>query len=271
MSGGAQSAGEQAGDETEDLAHLMSRGFEPVQRREWFMVGLAVADVFLLVARDAYGALAPETVRQAVYVVDLAVVLVFGAEFVVRAMRASNFILYARSHWYDVVGLVPIAHPALRAFRLVRLLRMYTVATFPLEADRTHLWEWALLRGLIRKYRAILVEEITDPIVLASLDVVEGPLVRARFAASVGASLTERRSHVHTIVEDAVRNTRGASHVLRLEWGRKLVENITDAILDASIHALRSDELNEVISDTVEGILAEIREKVNEKDYRAAP
>lgn len=249
------------------MAERLSRGFEPVTIRDWTFVGLAVVSITLLVARDVYGGFLPPLADQLIVAADLSILLLFAGEFVYEIRRASNKIVYARNHWYEIVGMVPIAHWGLRAFRLVRLLRMYVVERYPEEVEPERDWSYALVRGLIMHYRNVLLEEITDPIIMTSLNVIEDPLARAEHAKALGASIRERRENIHAIVLDSVTNTKGLRTFARTRYGQDIVRAVTESTLETTIHTLESEELNKVISDSIREVLDEVRSKVREKSY----
>lgn len=249
------------------VADRLARGFEPVTSRDWILVTIAVVDILLLVARDVYGGFLPGLADRVIVWIDLGILSIFAIEFIVEMERSSSRLVYARNHWYELVGMAPVAHWGVRVFRLVRLLRMYVVKSYPTEAEPERDWSYALVRGIITHYRAVLLEEITDPIVLTSIDVIKGPMERARWAGTIGDSLEERREHIHTVVADTMRHTEGMQHLMRTQYGQRLVARITDATLDSAIHTLRSDELNEVIGESIGDILDELSEKVKEKEY----
>lgn len=249
------------------MANRLSRGFEPVTARDWTLVAVAVVDILLLVARDVYGGFLPPLADTAIVAADLAILAVFAVEFLWEIRRASNKLVYARNHWYELVGMIPVAHWGVRIFRLVRLLRMYVVSRFPEEVEPDRDWSYALVRGLISHYRSVLLEEITDPIVLASINVIEEPLTRAEHAKVLGRSIDERRDKIHAVVQDSVENTQGLRHLAGTRYGQRLISTVTDATLESTIHTLESEELNEVISDSIEEVLGEVREKVRDKSY----
>lgn len=256
--------------ESESAEELLSRGFEPVGRADWVMLVIAALDVLLLLAKDVYGAFMPTLAEQIIVGVDLVIVGIFAIEFLTEMFRASSKVRYTKNHWYEVVGLVPIAHWGFRAFRLVRLLRYWVVMNVPAEQYHDRSWHAALVRGIIGHYRGVLLEEITDPIVLASINAIEGPLTRARFAGTIGDRLDTRRDDLHTVVREAVETTKGVGPLLSTKAGRRLVVQVTDEVLDQVILTLRSDELNEVLGESIQDVLNELREKVREKEYRVA-
>lgn len=249
------------------LPERLSRGFEPVTVRDWTLVGLAVVSIALLVARDVYGGFLPPWADQAIVAADLGILLIFAGEFLYEIRRASNRLVYARNHWYELVGMVPIAHWGFRAFRLVRLLRMYVVKRFPEEVEPERDWSYALARGIIVHYRNVLLEEITDPIILTSLNVLEGPLTRAQHAKALGASIDERRAEIHAIVRSSIQNTKGLKHLAGTRYGERLIHTVTETTLETTVHTLESEELNQVISDSIQSVLDEVRSKVRQKSY----
>lgn len=261
--------------ETEDVApesdaELLSRGFEPVGREDWVMLVIAAADVLLLLAKDVYGSFLPQLAERIIVGVDLVIVGIFAIEFLTEMFRASSKLRYTKNHWYEVVGLVPIAHWGFRAFRLVRLLRYWVVLHVPPGRYHDRSWHAALVRGIIGHYRGVLLEEITDPIVLASISAIEGPLTRARFAGTIGERLDTRRENIQAVVREAVENTKGVGPLLSTRTGRRLVIQVTNEVLDQVILTLESDELNQVLSESIQDVLDELREKVREKEYRVA-
>lgn len=254
-------------DYESDLASRLSRGFEPVTAGDWVMVAIAVVDILLLIARDVYANLLPTLAADVIIWVDLGILALFVLEFLGELRKASSKLLYTRNHWYEVVGMIPVAHWGIRIFRLVRLLRIYVVKTFPLEAAPERDWSYALVRGLISHYRSVLLEEITDPIVITSIGVIKGPMTRARWAGAIGESLQDHRAHIHTIVEDSIEENPRIAPLLKTRTGRRMVHQITDATLDSVIRTLESDELNEVIGESVGQILDELETKVRQKEY----
>lgn len=232
------------------------------------MLTLAVLDLLLLVARDVYADFLPGYADLAIVVADLVILAIFAIEFLAELRQATDNLAYVRNHWYEVVGMIPIAHWGIRVFRLVRLLRMYVVHTYPPERVGDRDWSYALVRGLISHYKNVLLEEITDPIVLASISTIRGPMVRARWADSVGSSLEDHRGQIQTAVRNSLEENDRVSMLMRTRPGKRLAREVTDATLDSVIHTLQSDELNDVIAESVDDVLDELAERVREKEYR---
>jgi hypothetical protein len=192
-------------------AERLSRGLEPVTTGEKAMAGLGAFNVLLLVLNDAYAALLPSIVSWAVVPVDLALVAVFAVEFVTRARRASSTYGYVRTHWYDAIGLVPVASTAFRAFRLVRIARIWVVARTDWQEETS--WHTALVRGLVVAFRGVIVEEIAAPILRTGLRLSLVPLRRARVASVTASTLESQREQIKAVVEKSLEETKGVSHL----------------------------------------------------------
>jgi ribosome-associated translation inhibitor RaiA len=251
-----------------DLGDLLSRGFEPVNAGDWLMVGLAVLDILLLVARDVYADFLPGYAETTIVAIDLVILGIFALEFLGEVRQATSKLAYTRNHWYELVGMVPIAHWGFRAVRLVRLLRIYVVETYPMENVPERDWSYALVRGLINHYKGVLLEEITDPIVLTSISTLRDPMVRARWTETVGNSMEDHRENIHLSVRNALEDNPRVGVLVRTRPGKRLVREVTDATLDSVIHTLQSEELNEVVSESIDEVLDELSDRVREKEYR---
>ena len=97
----------------------------PVQRRrvaphDQLMLVLAVVSVGLL----GYVEFFPHSAEVAywVFVADACVCGVFLIEFLVRWRRTGWERWFPLRNWYEVLGMIPIAHPALRGLRLLRVI-----------------------------------------------------------------------------------------------------------------------------------------------------
>ena len=117
----------------------------PSKAWESFMVVLAVLSVALVVWHDQ--ATVSQTWRDRMVLIDLAIVILFAVEWVVRLVRCEDRAGFVRRNWYDLPGLVPLALSSsgiwrlFRLFRVVRLLRAF-------ESTRT---AWARITDVSRR------------------------------------------------------------------------------------------------------------------------
>lgn len=240
----------------DDTRDRLSRGLEPVGTGEWVMLGLAAVNVLLLFVADSYAVFLPALVAKLVIPIDLALVVIYGLEFLGRLGRTDRKLAFVKNHWYDVVGLVPISSVTFRAFRLVRLVRIYVVSRLDWEGEPS--WHKAFVRGVIRRYLDILLQELTAPIMFAGVQMVKKPLRKARFAALMGKIIDTQRRQVHAVVGVTLENTKGVKQMAGTKAGQRLTEAVTEAVLDTVVDTLKSDEMNELVANATEDVLNEV-------------
>ncbi len=220
---------------------------------------------------------------------DIWFVSIFIIEFVVRWFfaiyhkRHHKWFFYPFLHWYDVLGCIPLgSFRFLRIFRVASMvLRLHKMEVIDLR--QSYFWR------IFDKYRAVVVEEISDRVVVNVLEGVQdelkhgNPVVgkilnevlrpQKEFLAewlshrirAVGEHNYERhserlREYVNRKVADAVRNNRevrdiasiplvGSTITGKLE---KAVAEITFAVVHGMMLDLKSDESVSLISELAE-------------------
>ena len=97
-----------------------------------FIIILIIVDTFLLILITFYN-LDPKTVYSIIYF-DLAVCIVLFIDFMYRIRNEDNKKHYIKTHWYDIIAMIPIDFISitflfpLRLFRFVRFIRVLRVA-----------------------------------------------------------------------------------------------------------------------------------------------
>lgn len=108
--------------------------------------------------------------------IDMAFVLVFLAELLVRWVVAARrdthrrWFYYPLIHWYDVLGCVPLG-----SLRMLRFLRIVTIIYRAHRMGVIDVRTWTVYR-VFRRYRAILVEEVSDRVTVHVLSGVQSEL-----------------------------------------------------------------------------------------------
>jgi hypothetical protein len=220
---------------------------------------------------------------------DIWFVSVFVIEFLIRWFfaiyhkRYHKWFFYPFLHWYDVLGCIPLgSFRFLRIFRVASMvLRLHKMEVIDLR--QSYLWR------IFDKYRAVVVEEISDRVVVNVLEGVQdelkhgNPVVgkilnevlrpQKEFLAewlshrirAVGEHNYERhserlREYVNRKVADAVRSNRevrdiasiplvGSTITGKLE---KAVAEITFAVVHGMMLDLKSEESVSLISELAE-------------------
>src|SRR5262245_1123657 len=87
---------------------------------DWLMVLLAIVSVGMLVW--VWLADPPVATQRLLFKVDIGICAVFFVEFLFRWRSVGWGWAFLGRNWFEVVGMIPVSHPALRAFRLVRIV-----------------------------------------------------------------------------------------------------------------------------------------------------
>ncbi len=234
------------------MSDRLSQGFEPVNAKEWVMVALAVLNLAIL-AGGNYTAWLPQWIHPILVYADLAILAIFGLEFVTRLLRAKSKKGFVVTHWYDAVALLPVASGSIRALRLVRLLRIFTVKRTQWDGEPN--WMVAFFKHVLRRNLTPILAVLTRPLLAAMIAVVEAPLRKARFAALVGDVLDKQRAGIEAVTIASMRAVKPTKAMADLGITKKAVHLITDSVLDTVTEVLRSDELNDLMADAVGDVL----------------
>jgi hypothetical protein len=170
------------------------------------------------------------------YAIDLAFVGVFLLEFFfswalsVRRKQYYKWFFYPFIHWYDLLGCIPVS-----AFRFMRIFRVFSIL-FRLhrmgliDLTRTHPYK------LYVKYREVLVEEVSDRVVINVLSGVQeeiregGPLV-GRIVEEV---LRPRRDLIARWMSHRLKVATGQNYLSRQEEVRIYIDRVIGESLQKS-------------------------------------
>jgi hypothetical protein len=136
---------------------------------DWFFEYENVQALFLQYLPTFYNFYEP-VIHQNFIWIDLCFVGVFLTELGFRWALAiyrkeyESWFLFPFAHWYDVLGCIPIG-----SFRFLRILRIFSIFYRLERLEILHLRNTSLAR-LIGKYYGILVEEVSDRVVINILD-----------------------------------------------------------------------------------------------------
>jgi hypothetical protein len=156
-----------------------------------FMLLLLIVNLFLLIVDGLYSidvvrqwlidyvpqlAAAYQPIHEKFVLIDLCFVSLFLSEFVVRwcvSVRQKTYLrwyFYPFIHWYDLVGCIPLG-----ATRIFRFLRVFSIVYRLQKYGIIDLRETGLYR-FVGFYYEVLLEELTDRVILKSLSDVQGEL-----------------------------------------------------------------------------------------------
>jgi hypothetical protein len=158
---------------------------------DFFMLLLLVINLFLLIVDVLYSidvirgwlldyvpklAAAYQPIHEKFLLIDLCFVSLFLTEFVVRwsvSVRQKTYLrwyFYPFIHWYDLVGCIPLG-----ATRIFRFLRVFSIVYRLQKFGIIDLRETGLYR-FVWFYYEVLLEELTDRVIIKSLSDLQGEL-----------------------------------------------------------------------------------------------
>jgi hypothetical protein len=134
------------------------------------------------------------------YLLEAPFLVFFLLEFMIRwiiAIRQKTYIawfLYPLYHWYDVLGLIPLAE-----FRLFRLIRIYTMYQILKESEFTKVGDDIISRT-IKYYSSIVKEELSDMVTIQILSEAQAEVKSGTSMEIFTNAIDSKRSDIKKVV-----------------------------------------------------------------------
>lgn len=235
------------------------RRIDPV---DWLMLLLAVVSVGLLVW-ETWWPVSPRTTYW-IIVGDDVICAVFLAEFLWRWRADGWRRRYLWRNWYDVLGMISSSSPAIRGFRLFRVVRIVVLLSrFGMAADRA-LGEEFTYR-LVNRFRDTILDAVSDTITIAVLDEVADVLQQGTYTHNVALALDENQSELRHMIRDKLRADPRAGKLARLPFYNDIVEAVIDSGLNVVRDVLHDPRSDELVADILRDNLKQLREAVRRK------
>ncbi|MGH8482579.1 MAG: ion transporter [Nevskiaceae bacterium] len=230
---------------------------------DWVMLALALLSVGLL-SWETWGG-ASEAWRTRIVFADLVFCAIFAVEFAVRWSREGWSRRYLARNWYEVLGMIPVAHPALRGFRLLRIVRVVVLLSRLGSAADRALGDEFTYRLLTRVQDGV-VEAIGGAVTLYVLDEVARVLERGTYTRNIAAALAENRGDLEDMIVEKVEQDPRSRQLRRLPFYDDLVRAVTRATLDVATGILDDPRTDELVADLLRQNLQQIREAVRQDE-----
>ena len=230
---------------------------------DWVMLALAVLSVGML-AYEAWGGPA-EAWRARIIFADGVICAIFALEFGLRWSREGFSRDYLLRNWYEVLGMIPVAHPALRGFRLLRFVRIAVLLSrLGRAADRALGDEFTY--RLVNRVQDGVVDAIGGAVTLYVLDEVARVLSRGTYTRNIAAALAENRAALEDMIVEKVEQDPRSKRLARLPFFDDLVRAVTRATLDVATGILQDPRTDELVADMLRENLEQIREAVRQDE-----
>lgn len=166
------------------------------------------------------------------WLIDLPFLVLFWIEFVVRWIIAVRRHTHARwfffpiFNWYDLLGLIPVAH--FRVFRLVRIASIYMRLR---RSELSNVGRDAISRS-VAWISNIITEEVSDRVAVRILDEVQEELRDGTHRRIISATLMPRRTEVEEVLARQIRDL--LTDVETLDSFRELLRLNLERAVDSS-------------------------------------
>jgi len=247
---------------SEDAAppqHSLAAAARGIAWSDWLMLLLALVSVGLL----GYETWGPATPAQTVWIIrtDYLICAIFLAEFIWHWRRAGWTWRHLGRHWYDVLGMFPVSTPALRGFRLFRVLRIVILLSrFGMAADRA-LGEEFTWR-LVDRFKNQIVDAISGPVTVAVLEEVAEVLEKGTYTRNIAHALDENHAELRAMITDKLRDNPSTGRLKRLPFYDDIVASTVDAALAVVQEVLRDPRTDALVADMLRENITQLREAV---------
>ncbi len=202
-----------------------------------------------------------------VFVIDTVICGIFLVEFLFRWRAAGWERRFPLRNWYEVLGMIPVAHPALRSLRLIRVVVL--VVRLARTADRVF-GELATQRLVERLSRPIVLA-IKTPITVAVLDEVVKVIATGHFPRNIARSLGENHPVLRSIVTEKVKQDPQAGRLKALPFHDEIVQGVVDTSMRVIVDVLTDPRIDAFVAGLVQENALQIREAVAAGRHEVSP
>lgn len=230
---------------------------------DWLMLALALVSVAMLVY-ETWGPVTPEQRRQ-ILLADYAIIGIFAIEFTFRWVKDERPRSFPLRNWYEVLGMIPVAHPAIRGFRLFRIVRIVVILSrFGRAADRA--FGHGFTRHLLIRFKSTIVETVGDAITVKVLDETLAVLQKGEYTRNLADALEKHGDEMMAIVTEKVKSDPEVGAVRHLPFFDLAVSTSTKVTQRILIDLLRDPRMDQMVKDIIRLNVEQIRGEVAKRD-----
>jgi voltage-gated potassium channel len=230
---------------------------------DWLMLVLALVSVAMLVY-ETWGPVTPEQ-RTQILRADLVIIAVFAIEFAFRWARDDHPKTFPLRYWYELLGMIPVAHPAVRGFRLFRIIRIAVILSrFGRAADRAFGDEFTY--RLLRRFKGLIVDTISGAVTLRVLEETAQVLEKGTYAQNLADALEARGDEMLALAIEKVKADPEVGRVRHLPFFEDLVATSGRVSQRIAIDLLRDDRMEAILRDIIRSNVAQIQAAIKVKE-----
>lgn len=232
---------------------------------DWLMLVLALVSIGLL-SWETFADLPAETTRR-IILTDVVICAIFAVEFLWRWRGAGWEAGFVKRNWYEILGMIPVAHPAIRGFRLFRVIRILVILfRFGHAADRAFGEDFTY--RLVNRFAGAIVEAIKRPITVAVLGEVAEVLAKGHYTQNIARALEGHQDELRAMLQEKLREDPQAGRLSRLPFYNEIVQAVLDAALRVIEQVLHDPRTDALVASMLRENLDQIRAEVAERQLR---
>ncbi len=239
----------------------------PGQKRDYFFLGLVAVDILLLLFGGTYQPLLQKTGRdisQILLVFDQVVVGLWSLYLLARARQSTDRWAFLRTHWYELVGLLPLG-AITRSFLLLRAAK-FAIAFYKLgRADQGDV-AGMITRDITFRFRDVIVDTIADAVFLQSLRRVEEVMLRLDYSRLAHGAFNQYQEELRVAVNDAVHKQSLVGRLRTIPFLDGVGDLIGDELSRVIKEVLETEVAGKIMKDITKGILQEMAGQVHKLD-----
>ena len=235
---------------------------------DWLLLVLAVVSIGLL-SWETWGHVSPETSAKLIKA-DYAICAIFAVEFLWRWSEDGWTRRYLVRNWYEILGMIPVSEPALRGFRLFRVVRIaILLARFGMAADRALGDEFTY--RLVNRFKDSLLRAIGGLVTLAVLAEVSEVLRKGTYTRNVARALEENDKELRAMIADKLKAHPRTRALNRLPFYGDIVDSVIDTAIGIVHDVLNDPRTDELVADVLRENVDQLRAAVQEREDARHP
>lgn len=235
------------------------------------MLMLAIISISLLVVDEFYTNLfveyfgSVEKQHITIIYIDWIICGIFWIEYIVRLMRVPGNHLDKFFHilktWYDILGMIPLSNPAVRFFRVFRIIRIVSSLRHSGKIIKTLTYE-NIIFEIINKYKNVLIEIVSDAIIIKILNIAQSVLEKGQYRDVFKKVLEEKKPIMNFMIKQNIENNPTWKKLEKLPMMGTIKNTIIEEATDVSIKILSSPEFEDVIKTTICEVIVSMKKEV---------
>lgn len=226
---------------------------------DWLMLLLALVSVGLLLW-ETFWQLPAET-TELIIRTDLTICGIFAVEFVWRWSRAGWGWGFVGRNWYEIIGMIPFSQPALRGFRLFRVVRIVVmVSRFGRAADRAMGDEF--FYRLVNRFSGGIIDAIKAPITAAVLEQAAIVMAKGQYTSTIARTLEDREGELGAMIAQKLREDPQTGRLSRLPFYEDILQAVARTAFRVVMDVMKDPRTDAVVADMLRENVLQLRTAV---------